>query len=68
MKNSILKIIKECNISEGKKLSPNTEIKKFSITEDLFNNNLNYIVKINKEVYLIPGEYAEIINPPPNKK
>lgn len=42
-------------------LSPKKEFEKFSVSKDMFEDRVNYIVKINKTPLLIPGDYAEII-------
>lgn len=42
-------------------LSPGTEFEKFSVSKDMFEDKVNYIVKLNKSPLLIPGDYAEVI-------
>jgi hypothetical protein len=57
-----LKITKEYVINErGIKLSPGTEFEKFSVSKDLFDDKVNYLIKLNNSPLLIPGEYAEIV-------
>ena len=57
-----LKITKEFyNQDNNIKLSSGTEFEKFSVSKDIFEDKLNYIVKVNKSPLLIPGDYAEII-------
>jgi hypothetical protein len=58
-----LKIIKEYAFSEkGGKLLVGTEFEKFSLSNDLFENKINYLIKLNNSPLLIPGEYAEVID------
>lgn len=57
-----LKITKEfTNQDKSVTLSPGTEIEKFSVSKDMFEDKVNYIIKVNKSPLLLPGEYAEII-------
>lgn len=57
-----LKITKEFyNQDNNIKLSSGTEFEKFSVSKDIFEDKLNYIVKVNESPLLIPGDYAEII-------
>lgn len=57
-----LKITKEfANNDKSIILSPGTEFKKFSVSKDMFEDKVNYIVKVNNSPLLIPGDYAEII-------
>jgi hypothetical protein len=57
-----LKITKQfTNQDKSVYLSPGTEFEKFSVSKDMFEDKVNYIVKVNKTPLLIPGDYAEII-------
>lgn len=57
-----LKIKKQfTNQDNSINLSPGTEFEKFSVSKDMFEDKVNYIVKVNKSPLLIPGDYAEII-------
>jgi len=57
-----LKITKEfANKSKNIILSPGAEIEKFSVSKDMFDDKVNYIIKVNNAPLLLPGEYAEII-------
>jgi hypothetical protein len=57
-----LKITKAYAIPEkGINLSPGTEFEKFSVSKDLFEDKVNYLIKLNNSPLLIPGEYAEIV-------
>lgn len=57
-----LKITKEYKIPEREiNLSPGTEFEKFSVSKDLFEDKVNYLIKLNNSPLLIPGEYAEIV-------
>ena len=57
-----LRITKEFTILKGGiKLSLGFEVEKFSVSNDLFEDKVNYLIKVNNSPLLIPGEYAEIV-------
>lgn len=61
MKKS-LRITKEYSVPEkGISLSPGNEFEKFSVSKDLFEDKVNYLIKIKNSPLLIPGEYAEVV-------
>jgi len=57
-----LKITKEfANQNRTIVLSQGAEIQKFSVSKDMFEDKVNYIIKVNNSPLLLPGEYAEIV-------